>query len=55
MAKKARKKSKAGEIIITVIGISVLVGVFVAAAVFAPDDHFADTEFVQDIGRKNSY
>jgi hypothetical protein len=55
MAKRARKKSKAGDIILIVVGISILVAIFVAAVLFAPDSPFSDSGFVQDVGRRNAY
>lgn len=53
MAKK--RKSDMQDTIILAVGISILVAIVVAVVVFAPDDPFSDTEFVQDVGRRNQY
>ncbi len=55
MAKPAKKKSKTTDIIIMVIGISIIVAIFAAAVMFAPDSPFSDTEFVKDVSRKHAY
>jgi len=55
MARKAKKKSKAGDIVLMVIGFGIIAAIFAAAVMFAPDSPFSDTGFVQDVGRRNAY
>lgn len=55
MAKKARKKSRTSDILIAAVGIGIVVAIFAAGVIFAPDSPFSDTEFVKDIGHRNAY
>ncbi|WJW75905.1 hypothetical protein QVG61_02105 [Thiohalobacter sp. IOR34] len=50
-----RSRQRLIDSLMALAGIGLVVAIFALAIKFAPSDPFSDTEFVQDVGRRNSY